>query len=372
MPIFRKYLYLIPLIFLLVACSSPSETKKIKIPDKITFLFVTQPSCPSCDELEETMKLPQPTKLLRDYFEIKKIYLGEKLPDGLSQPNGTPTVYFLGANNELLLEPMIGKKTEQGLIDFLEDALLEFKNTYKVDLVKKMQKREEEKKKENNKTNNTPHIASIPEASGISFCQNSNSLVVANDEGTFYELSLSGDIISKHKLGKYDLEGVVCEEKNFIFAIEGGSLLKVNRQTLQSKKFKVTGIDFKISKKHGIEGITKIDDLYYLSIQAKKKKKEAKLLVVKLGKNYAKVQKVIEHGIIDSAGLQYHDNKLYVVSDKKDKLYVYDLKHQKVIKKIKLPKFAQEGITFDEEGFVYFADDDGAVFKYTQKEMHLK
>ena len=155
MPIFKKYLYLLPLIFLLIACSSPSETKKIKIPDKITFLFVTQPSCPSCDALKETMKLPQPTKLLDNYFEIKEIYLGEKIPDGLSKPNGTPTVYFLGSDNEALLEPMVGEKTEEGLMEFLEDALLEFKNTYKVDLVKKMQKREEEKKKENNETNNS-------------------------------------------------------------------------------------------------------------------------------------------------------------------------------------------------------------------------
>jgi len=67
------------------------------------------------------------------------------------KPNGTPTVYFLGANNEVLVEPMIGEKTEDALMEFLEDALLEFKNVYNVDLIEKMKS---QKKKENNETLN--------------------------------------------------------------------------------------------------------------------------------------------------------------------------------------------------------------------------
>ncbi|HIC78597.1 MAG TPA: hypothetical protein EYP02_05385 [Sulfurovum sp.] len=215
-------------------------------------------------------------------------------------------------------------------------------------------------------------IASIPEASGISFCQDSQTLVVANDEGSFYELTTTGEILTKHKLGKHDLEGVVCETDKFIFAVEDGALLEVDRKTLNTKKLKLKGKGFKLSKKAGIEGITKIDGFYYLSIQAKKKE-DSKLLVVKAGANYAKVTQVIDHGIIDSAGMQFHDKKLYIVSDKKDKLYVYNLKKNRVSKEVKLPKFAQEGITFDDKGHVYFADDDGAVRKYLiNKALKLK
>jgi len=126
-------------------------------------------------------------------------------------------------------------------------------------------------------------IVSIPEASGISYCEESNTLVVANDEGSFYELSTTGEIITEHKLGNYDLEGVVCEKEQFVFAIEGGALLQVNRKTLKSKVLKLKGTGYKLTKKHGIEGITKIDEYYYLSIQEKKRKKDANLLVVKLG-----------------------------------------------------------------------------------------
>jgi len=219
-------------------------------------------------------------------------------------------------------------------------------------------------------TPNKHKIASIPEASGISYCQNSGSLVVADDEGSLYEINPQGAIISQHKLGKYDLEGVVCQEKTFMFAVEDGKLLEVNRKTLKSKLIKIKGQDFKFSKKSGIEGITKIKDLYYVSIQAKTKK-GSKILVLKVGKKYAKVVKTIEHGIIDSAGMQYHDKKIYIVSDKKDKLYIYNLKKNSVKKKIKLDKFAQEGITFDNKDNVYFADDDGAVMKYSLKELGI-
>jgi len=217
-----------------------------------------------------------------------------------------------------------------------------------------------------------PHvIASIPEASGISYCEESDTLVIANDEGSFYELSTTGEIITEHKLGNYDLEGVVCEKEQFVFAIEGGALLEVNRETLKSKVLKLKGTGYKLTKKHGIEGITKIGDFYYLSIQEKKRKKDANLLVVKMGVNYAKVIQVINHRIIDSSGMQYHNKKLYIVSDKKEKLYIYNLKTNKILKKIKLPKFAQEGITFDKEGFVYFADDNGFVLKYKRTSFHI-
>jgi len=218
-------------------------------------------------------------------------------------------------------------------------------------------------------SNEQHKIVSIAEASGISYCQNTDTLMVANDEGSMYEITPKGEIVSRHKLGNYDLEGVVCGDSEVIFAVEGGSLLRVNRKSFKTQELKIDG--FKFNKKSGIEGIAKIGDLYYLSIQAKKKKK-AKILVVKAGSKYAKIKKIINHGIIDSAGMEYRNNKLYIVSDKKDKLYIYNPRTNSVYKKIKLDKFAQEGITFDSNGNVFLADDNGAVFRYTQKELGIK
>ena len=217
----------------------------------------------------------------------------------------------------------------------------------------------------------THTIAEIPEASGIDYCTDTQTLIVANDEGIFYEINTDGKILTQHTLGNYDLEGIVCHDNEAIFAIEGKGLLIVNRHTFKTKELKLKGKKIKLNKKSGIEGLTYINGLYYLSIQAKKKS-NAKILIVKAGKNYAKVVDIIEHGIIDAAGLHYHNHKLYIVSDKKDKLYIYNLKLNKITKKIKLNKFAQEGITFDNAKNVYFADDDGSVKKYTFKEIGLK
>ena len=150
MRIFKYFITLI-LLFFLASCFSKDEVKKeIVVPDKITYLFVTQPHCPSCDKLEETMKLKRPKELLSRYFDVKKLYYGEKLPDSLTPPNGTPTVYFLGADDEILVEPMVGEKSEEALMEFLTDSLAEFKNSYHVDLEKKYRENNE-----TNKTNNT-------------------------------------------------------------------------------------------------------------------------------------------------------------------------------------------------------------------------
>ena len=93
------------------------------------------------------MELSKPKALLEKFFTIKKVNLGEELPSNLIPPNGTPTVYFLGAEDEALLEPMVGEKSEKTLMEFLEDALLEFKNLYNVDLVER-----QKQPKENNET----------------------------------------------------------------------------------------------------------------------------------------------------------------------------------------------------------------------------
>ena len=133
------YLFTILLSLFFIGCDKESLTtssfiKKEDIPKKISMLFVTQPHCPSCKNLEKVMKLEKPSNLIEKYFEKKTIYLGEKLPENLIAPNGTPTVYFLGYKDELLIQPMIGEKDEKGLMMFLEDALLEFKTLYHVDL----------------------------------------------------------------------------------------------------------------------------------------------------------------------------------------------------------------------------------------------
>ncbi len=218
-------------------------------------------------------------------------------------------------------------------------------------------------------------IAKIPEASGISYCSKEDTLIVANDEGAYYEMSRKGKILHKKKLGKYDLEGVVCEDEQLIFALEDKGILIVDAKRGKKKKVSLdTFYNGKklplFDKKEGVEGIAKAGNLLYLAKQSKKKKKSF-IAVVRLTPYPSRIVDVIEHHIADTAGLTYHDGYLYMVSDKEDLLIKYDLQKKKSVQKVKLEKGAWEGIAFDNKGFVYLADDDGRVLKYKKKALGL-
>jgi uncharacterized protein YjiK len=218
-------------------------------------------------------------------------------------------------------------------------------------------------------------IAEIPEASGIGYCSNSDTLIVANDEGTYYEITTEGKILEKTKLGNYDLEGVVCEDEQMLFAVENKGILIVERKRGQNKNVILyTNFNGKklslFNKKTGIEGIAKNGNTIYLSKQSKKKK-NAFIAVVDIAELPFSITDVIEHRISDTSGLSYHEGYLYMVSDRKDLLVKYDLEKKKKVHQVKLAKGAWEGIAFDNNGFVYLADDDGQVLKYEKKSLGL-
>ena len=235
---------------------------------------------------------------------------------------------------------------------------------------------------------NAKTIAKIPEASGIAYVQKSNSLFVANDEGTIYEITKKGKIVRKRFLGKYDLEGITYDKTNdkLLLAVEGDeSILVLNRSSLDfekeikiKRKYKKLKL-LKKSKKAGIEAIA-IDENgnIYLSNQSRitynKKLKVNASVVFKIGsqkKNKAKIIEVFNHGYIDIAGLTFHDGYLYMTSDKKNLLIKYDIKNNKTVKKIKLPKSAQEGICFDDNNNIYIADDNGRILKYKANKLGI-
>lgn len=218
-------------------------------------------------------------------------------------------------------------------------------------------------------------IAKIPEASGIAYCSNSDTLIVANDEGTYYEINTDGHILHRTKLGNYDLEGVVCEDERLFFAVENKGIMVVDRKKIEKQKISLdTSYNGKklslFNKKSGIEGIAKEGNRIYLSKQSNNKKNSF-IAVVEMTLYGSKIIDVIKHGIADTSGLSYHEGYLYMVSDKKDILVKYDLQKKKIVHKQKLNNGAWEGIAFDNGGFVYLADDKGKVVKYQKKSLGL-
>ena len=222
---------------------------------------------------------------------------------------------------------------------------------------------------------NAKNIAKIDEASGIDYCEGDKTFVVANDEGAYFLIDKKGKILDRVKLGKYDLEGVICEKNEYIFAIEDKGILVVDKDTNKKvevevkRKYKGKKIDI-FNKKSGIEGITKHKNIIYLAKQSKKAKTSF-IAVIQYKPFPSKIVDILHHHIRDTAGLKYYDKNLYMVSDKEDLIIKYSLKKRKIVKKIKLPKGAWEGITFGRKGDVYLADDDGKVSKFKIKDLGL-
>ncbi len=223
-------------------------------------------------------------------------------------------------------------------------------------------------------------IANIQEASGITFSQKSNTLFVVSDEGLLYELSLKGKILRSKKIGSYDFEGITIDDKNnlLILLIEGidnilileQKTFKIKKQIAIKRKYKNKTI-LKKNMKHGLEGIVIIKNKLYLSNQSYKQYPSSNSSVIvivdyNLNKNKLKIKNIINHGMFDIAGLTFYNNFLYMISDRNNLLIKYDLRHKKIkaIQKLNT-KYAQEGITFDNNANLYIADDNGYILKIT-------
>ncbi len=235
-----------------------------------------------------------------------------------------------------------------------------------------------------NSIKNSHIIAKIPEASGICFDKISNKLFVVGDEGYLYKLNTQGDILQSKHLGDFDFEGVACDTKNnrLLLAVEG----KDNILIVDSKQFRIQKeINIKRSfknekllvkdKKHGLEGITIIGEFIYLSNQSKYKyphKDPSVIIKIKdLRSKNTHILERIDPRHIDISGLDYYEGYLYMISDTKDKIYRYNLKKHKIEKSVKLPKFSQEGVAFDNQNNIYFANDKGSILKYTREEIGI-
>ncbi len=220
-------------------------------------------------------------------------------------------------------------------------------------------------------------IAKVPEASGISYSKKSNTLFVVNDEGSIYELTKKGNILRKVKIGNYDFEGIVVDDEKelLLVAIEGDEAILVLSKKDMSKQKKISikrkfdGVKLLKKGGDGIEGLALYNNELYASNQSNKKypKADSSVIVVidyDLNKTKQKIKRIINHGFKDIAGLTFYKDILFMVSDKESLLIQYDLKKKKVIKKDKLSKkFAQEGITFDNKGTLFIADDNGKILK---------
>ncbi len=105
--------------------SAVADEKTQPMPQKIHMIIITQPGCHPCERIEEYLGYKKFKELTDKHFTITKLDISEidKLPKGLEEPYGTPTIYFLNSSDKQIAEPMIGGKSEENFMDLLREVI---------------------------------------------------------------------------------------------------------------------------------------------------------------------------------------------------------------------------------------------------------
>jgi uncharacterized protein YjiK len=233
-------------------------------------------------------------------------------------------------------------------------------------------------------------IDEVPEPSGIAWHSTRNTLFVVDDEGTVGEFDLQGGHLQSKKIGNYDLEGITHnptsgllylarEGKEMILELQPSDL-SVLRTFEIPRYFQDTLV--MEEGNNGIEGITFVPDstdseggAFWVAHQAtslSKKNEKSALFKVEIGLVSPNKTPLITAAIYpkhpDLSGLHYHalNNSFFVISDKKNQLMEYSLAGTLIAESYLLGS-DQEGVTFNSQGSLFIAQDDGGVIQLQWK-----
>jgi len=213
---------------------------------------------------------------------------------------------------------------------------------------------------------NTKSI-NFAESSGICYMPNQNIFYVVSDEWEIQKVNSNLEKLEYFKFDKnYDFEAIICDEKNnnlLIIDEKVWEIYKIEMSTEGFSSLKITK-SYKINwyklDKKWIEWFAKIwENKYVISTQTKKEN----LLILEFVDKDFKVTKKIDFPYKDLSGLEYFNKKLYIISDKNDKVFIYDLEKEKINKIINLQKWAWEWISFDKNWNMFLSDDDWKIVK---------
>jgi len=236
--------------------------------------------------------------------------------------------------------------------------------------------------------------AEVPEPSGIVYHFKRGTLFVAGDNGNLCEFQTSGKKVHCRELD-FEFEGITYNpQTGFLYGIDESDaiLTEINPNTLKSNR--QWGIKRKYKKnkvlkknRNGIEGITFVakqsgGGIFWGVIQQKNKGDNPSALIqFKVPFSRSKQPKKLRISlykkmeITDLSGLQYHPptGNLFALSDENDQFLEIDRKGN-IVRSLVLPGKNQEGVTVDDKGTLYIAQDSGGVlvlpdFLTTAKEL---
>ncbi|MCD6336441.1 MAG: SdiA-regulated domain-containing protein [Candidatus Latescibacteria bacterium] len=231
--------------------------------------------------------------------------------------------------------------------------------------------------------------AHFNEPSGIVFHPGRGTLFVVGDEGDVCEIQKDGTLIKQKRIRHADFEGITFDPSTGLLyiAIEGEEkIIELDPEDFSVlREFPVErifqGAVVLKSGGQGIEAISFVPDpkhpqggTFYVANQGfdlEDKKDPSAIFEVEAplksgasGDLTAKIVRSFSIGVIDLAGSHYDraSDLIYVISDVTNTFFEIT-RTGKVLRAYAFPGDNQEGITVDDEGFVYIAQDSGGIIK---------
>lgn len=224
----------------------------------------------------------------------------------------------------------------------------------------------------------------LKEPSGIVFHPQLQSLFVAGDRGHLIQLGLNGEKIRQEKLEDgASFEGITLNPATGLLylALEGhDQIYEVDPTSFEILRQIPIDRDFEGNQLFapggsGLEGITFVpgddSDSFYLTNQSDELSGPDPSIIfeAKIDETQsppvAKIVRYFSPNVTDLSGLFFNPNtqELMVLSDTNNLLMVMNMVGQ-VQRAFALPGETQEGVTLDNNGVLYIAQDSGSVIKY--------
>ena len=229
----------------------------------------------------------------------------------------------------------------------------------------------------------------IAEPSGIVFHTVRETIFVVSDEGELHEMRTDGRPVRSQTLNQTDLEGIAMNPSTgMLYAVVEGddAILEISPRTFEiTRRFEINrefeGRELLKQGGMGLEAITFVTNdshpeggTFWVGNQSfsLKPNREPSIVcevVLPLSSTdptppEAEIVNFFPLNIIDISGLAYDSSRhcLIVVSDTTN-LLVEVTRDGTVLRQHLLPGNDQEGITLDDEGFMYVAQENGEVIK---------
>ena len=228
------------------------------------------------------------------------------------------------------------------------------------------------------------------EPSGIVFHPQRKTLFVVGDSGDICEIQTDGTLVKEKRYQPpADFEGITCDASTGLLyiAIEGAEkIIEIDPEDF--RELRSFDIDRVFQGKtvlkaggHGIEGIAFVPDanhpeggIFYVTNQAFDLDSEDDLSAIfevevplksgAVGDLTAKIIRYFTPGVTDLSGLHYDsvNDRLYVISDGNNAFFEIT-RAGEILKSYAFPGNDKEGITIDEEDFLYIPQDSGGIIK---------